>query len=94
MRSLPTGLTPDEHQELGHELQRLRAHTIALRRTILDAYGSASVEYQSIQKAVQALERFTNTMLLASCAETEDRGTLAMLRRLYNNELPSQEDPS
>jgi hypothetical protein len=93
MRHIPTGLSPDEHAEVGQELRALRAHTLALRRSIMDGYGSGSVEYQNATKVIQALERLTSTMLLAACAEYEDRGTLAMLRRLYNPEPPTVEDP-
>jgi hypothetical protein len=90
MRQAPSGLTPDEHQEVGQELQRLRAHITALRRTILDGHGSGSVEYQSATKVVQLLERLSSTLLLAACAEYEDRGTLVKLRRLYNHEPPQR----
>jgi hypothetical protein len=93
MRSLPTGLTPDEHQAVAQTLQRLRADTTALRRVILEGYGSGSDTYQSATKVVQAFQRLTSALLLAGCQEYEDRETLATLRRLYNGDNHAPEDP-
>jgi hypothetical protein len=95
MRAIPTGLTLDEHQAVAQTLQQLRTDTMALRRVILEGYGSGSDTYQSATKVVQAFQRLTSALLLAGCSEYEDRGTLAQLRRLYSHEPPSGvEDPS
>jgi hypothetical protein len=86
LRAIPSGLTLDAHQDVAQTLQRLRADTMALRRVILEGYGSGSDTYQSATKVVQALQRWTSALLLAGCSEYEDRATLAKLRRLYNHE--------
>ena len=88
MRVIPTGLTLDEHQDVAQTLQRLRADTMALRRVILEGYGSGSDTYQAATKSIQALERLRSALLFAGCSEYDDRGTLAKLRRLYNHDAP------
>jgi hypothetical protein len=80
------GLTLDDHRDLGDQLRSIRADLLEIRATVKTAVGSATIAYQTFQRALNGVAAVEHALAAEAAGEYSDQVPKAELQRLYGED--------